>query len=110
MKYASLALLLLPALAFGQPAQPTALQNEFFENNIRPVLAQDCQACHNDTKAGGLRLMSREDILKGGASGPAVVPGEPDKSLLIAKIRQNSSGRMPLGGRAAKRYRNKQPC
>jgi hypothetical protein len=63
---------------------------EFFETKIRPVLAERCYACHS-TKAkkvrGGLRLDTRETILQGGDSGPALVPGQPDKSLLIKAIR-----------------------
>ena len=96
--------LLAPALLFAQAQQPlTEGQKEFFENNVRPVLAQNCATCHNDQKAGGLRLTSREDLLKGGASGPAVVPGDPEKSALISKIRETDAAkRMPLGGAALK--------
>ena len=66
--------------------------------NIRPVLAQQCFACHTNTKSGGLRLDSMKDMLTGGKSGPAVVPGDPDKSLLIAAIRHSGTLRMPKGG------------
>jgi mono/diheme cytochrome c family protein len=98
--------LIAPLMLFAQAQQPlTEAQKEFFENNIRPVFAQNCATCHNDSKAGGLRVMSREDLLKGGASGPAVVPGDPDKSSLIAKIRQTDPAkRMPLGGAALKDF------
>ena len=91
----------LASVALFAPAQQplTEGQKEFFENNIRPVLAQNCATCHNDTKAGGLRVMSREDLLKGGASGPALVPGDPDKSLLIAAVRRtNTALMMPKNG------------
>src|SRR5213593_1391276 len=48
----------------------------------------------------GLRLDSRDGLLKGGRSGPAVVPGDPDKSLLIQAVRQTSETlKMPKGGR-----------
>jgi mono/diheme cytochrome c family protein len=96
--------IVFPAALFAQTPQPLAeAKKEFFENNIRPVLVQSCATCHNDAKAGGLRLMSREDVLKGGASGPAVVPGDPEKSLLISRIRQTEPAkRMPLGGAALK--------
>lgn len=62
---------------------------EFFENRIRPVLAEHCHECHSaGTKVrGGLALDSRADLLKGGDSGPAIVPGQPDDSLLIAAVR-----------------------
>src|SRR6266568_2251382 len=57
-----------------------AYQKDFFESRIRPVLAQQCFVCHTNSKMGGLRLDSRDDIVKGGKSGPAIVPGEPEKS------------------------------
>ena len=90
----------LPCISIALLAQSsgTPEQREFFENNVRPVLARECSACHSATKMGGLSLMSREDLLKGGASGPAVVPGNTEKSPLIAKIRQTDvAKRMPLG-------------
>jgi hypothetical protein len=71
-------------------AEPTATQLEFFENKIRPVLSQNCYKCHslNSEKVkGGLLLDSREAALRGGDNGPAVVPGHPDKSLLIQAVR-----------------------
>ena len=76
--------LLLPARA---AISPEAL--EFFESRIRPVLAQDCYECHRTggKKKGGLVLDLREGLLKGGDSGPAIVPGNPKDSLLIKAIR-----------------------
>jgi len=59
----------------------------FFEINIRPVLAGSCFKCHGGKKTShGLRVDSREALLKGGESGPALIPGEPAKSLLIQAI------------------------
>ena len=56
----------------------------FFEQEVRPLLVEKCYACHGAEKQkGGLRLDSREAILKGGESGPAVVPGKPEESLLV---------------------------
>jgi hypothetical protein len=80
---------------------PSAPQSsDFFEANVRPVLAANCYDCHADGQMGGLRLDSREGLLKGGRSGPAVVPGDPDKSLLIQAVRQTSEKlKMPKGGR-----------
>jgi mono/diheme cytochrome c family protein len=78
-----------PFLA-AAPAPLTAAQTEFFENRIRPVLAQNCYKCHSSEAAkvkGELLLDSREGVLKGGESGPVVVPGEPEKSLLIKAVR-----------------------
>src|SRR6186713_3198600 len=62
---------------------------EFFESRIRPVLAQDCYECHRTggKKKGGLVLDLREGLLRGGDTGPAIVPGKPKESLLIKAIR-----------------------
>ena len=55
-------------------SQPTAEQIRFFESNVRPVLAEHCQKCHGPAKQwNGLRLDSREALLRGGDSGPAIV-------------------------------------
>ncbi len=63
---------------------------EFFEKKIRPVLVDTCYKCHSsetDKVKGGLLLDSRAALLKGGDTGPAIVPGDPEKSLLIKAIR-----------------------
>jgi mono/diheme cytochrome c family protein len=72
--------------------------DEFFENKVRPVLATDCGTCHQDRAAGGLQLTSQEALLKGGKSGPAIVIGDPEKSLLIQAIHQTGALKMPQGG------------
>ena len=61
----------------------------FFEKTIRPLLTERCVECHgSQTKIkGGLRLDSREGWATGGDSGPAIIPGQPDQSLLIKAIR-----------------------
>ena len=61
----------------------------FFESKIRPLLIERCLECHaTDTKQkGGLLLDSREALRKGGESGPAIVPGDAEKSLLIRAVR-----------------------
>ena len=72
--------------AQGLPASENP--SDFFEERIRPLLAQNCFSCHTDSPQKGLRLDSRESILKGGQSGPAVVPGDPETSLLIQAVRR----------------------
>ncbi len=83
MKYAILSVLtFIPAFAQA-PAPPTAAQTpDFFENKMRPILAENCYDCHTAAEMGGLRVDSRERLLQGGKSGPALMPGDPDKSLL----------------------------
>ena len=80
-------------------AAETADSPEFFEKHIRPVLSEQCFKCHSATSEklkGGLMLDTREAILKGGDTGPAVAPGDLDKSLLIEAIRwQNKDLQMP---------------
>ncbi len=84
------------ALAFLFPAALLARdgdegQVKFFESKVRPVLVQHCHKCHSaqaEKVKGGLRLDSREAMLKGGATGPAIVPGQPERSRLLLAVRQ----------------------
>jgi len=86
---------LLLAASSGDP-------REFFETKVRPVLAKNCFTCHTATRMGGLEMVSREALLKGGASGPAIVPGEPDRSLLVQAVRYGHEKlKMPPTGKLA---------
>src|SRR5262252_7524232 len=81
-------------------AASSADSADFFEARIRPILASNCFSCHAASQLGGLRLDSREAVFKGGKSGPAIVAGDPDKSILIQAVRQtNPKLKMPMGGR-----------
>jgi hypothetical protein len=72
----------------------------FFESKIRPLLAENCFSCHGPEKQkAGLRLDSAAGILKGGESGPAVVPGRPESSLLIDAINHGDIVQMPPTGK-----------
>lgn len=67
-------------------------QIEFFEKRIRPVLVQSCYECHSaqhQKAKGGLLVDSKAALLKGGDNGPAIVPGDPDKSLLVKAVRRS---------------------
>ena len=83
----SLFILLFSALpVLGQTPQ----QVEFFEKSIRPLLVAQCVECHGaDAKKikGKLLITSRADLLRGGETGAAIVPGEPAKSLLLQAVR-----------------------
>ena len=71
-------------------APPTPAQIEFFETSVRPLLVTHCDRCHSSSATkvkGGLRLDSLAGMLTGGDTGPALVPGDPDHSLLITAIR-----------------------
>jgi mono/diheme cytochrome c family protein len=74
--------------------------DEFFETKVRPVLVKNCYACHTDSRMGGLRLDSAAGVAKGGNSGPAIVPGKPDESLLVQAIRRTHERiKMPPSGK-----------
>ena len=65
---------------------------EFFEKQIRPLFAKYCYECHSTEEAnGGLILDTRLGVRKGGDSGPSIVPGKADKSLLIEAVRYKKS-------------------
>lgn len=71
-------------------------REEFFEKAIRPVLVDRCLECHSGDKvSGGLRLDSRESILAGGDTGPALIPGEVERSLIAQAIRYDGELQMP---------------
>ena len=77
-----------------------AATEEFFEAKVRPVLAARCLQCHGTEKPkGGLRLDARDSMLKGGESGPVVVPGKPEESPLIEAIRYEGDVQMPPKGK-----------
>jgi len=98
---ASAALLLSVGLLGAVPASPAPDDLEFFESRVRPVLAQECYSCHAAAtkKKGGLALDSRAGLLKGGNSGPAIVPGKPAESLLLRTVRHEDPDlKMPRNG------------
>lgn len=74
---------------------------DHFEKHVRPVLAEQCYACHSaqiPTPQAGLRVDSRAALLKGGKTGAAIVPGNPDASRLLQLIRGKDGLRMPPTG------------
>ena len=84
-----LALLLLPMTC---AADDSAAQVDFFEQKIRPVLVAQCYRCHGpDKRSSGLRVDSREMLLKGGDHGPAVVPNNLNESLLLRAIKRTDA-------------------
>src|SRR5260370_1314148 len=88
----------IPLLGADNP--PTSKESEqFFKDKVRPILMQNCSPCHTDSAMGHLRVDSRESLLKGGSRGPAIVPNDPDKSLMIQAVRQTGELKMPKGGK-----------
>ena len=73
-------------------------EKDLFEIHVRPLLVAHCIRCHGDEKQESeLRLTSLEEILKGGESGPAIVPGKPNDSLLLEALRYESLEMPPDG-------------
>ncbi|MBM3992639.1 MAG: DUF1549 domain-containing protein [Planctomycetes bacterium] len=80
----------------AQDKKPTPAAIQFFETKVRPVLAANCFECHGEKKQKrDLRLDSLSAILQGGDNGPAIVPGHPEKSLLIKAINHDGETKMP---------------
>lgn len=90
-------------LVFRATAASPEVGVEFFEKSIRPVLIQHCYECHsasaaaNGKQQAGLMLDSKQGFLQGGESGPAVVPGKPQESLLISALNFESVEMPPKG-------------
>ncbi len=97
-----------PALQTAHEPKATAEQLDFFEKKIRPVLSEKCYKCHSEKAEkvkGGLVLDTREGARRGGDSGPAVVPGNLDESIIIQALRytnkdfamppEKSGGKLP---------------
>ncbi|MCA9024128.1 MAG: PSD1 domain-containing protein [Planctomycetaceae bacterium] len=79
-----------------RPVQAEDEALRFFENEVRPLFIEQCSECHGGKKQeGGLRVDSRATLLKGGETGPAVVPGKPDASLLLQAVRREDGLEMP---------------
>ena len=93
-----LAIWISPTLATATPEQVT-----FFENEVRPLLANNCFECHSATAKklqAGLRVDSLKGILRGGDSGPAIEPGKPGESMIMSAVRYEDF-EMPPGGKLA---------
>ncbi len=88
-----------PKLAGISPTSPEAV--EFFEARVRPILVERCVKCHGPRKqSSGLRLDSRAAALKGGDTGPAVVPAKPEESLIVQAVTyRHDELKMPPNGK-----------
>jgi hypothetical protein len=104
MAWTNFRMLLLAVLIIAAPQTATspdliaAVRDELalFENRVRPVLKARCIKCHGAAKQeSGLRLDSKSMAIKGGDRGPAIVPGDPERSLLVQACRRNGELKMP---------------
>ncbi|MFI5459653.1 MAG: PSD1 and planctomycete cytochrome C domain-containing protein [Isosphaerales bacterium] len=85
-----------PARAADSPAGEAGIK--FFESKVRPILSEHCSKCHgpdSDEGEGELRVDSLDALLRGGESGPAIVRGDPGRSLLIRAVRHDGELSMP---------------
>ena len=95
------AVLLTAKVTFAAPEKSAPDSGALFEKTIRPILAENCFKCHSHAEnkfKGGLALDSPASILKGGETGPAIVPSQPEKSLLLQAVRQSGELKMPPKG------------
>ncbi len=98
---ASLFVTRVPARAEDGPRKLDPAATEYFETKVRPLLADRCAQCHGAEKqSAGLRVDSREALLSGGDTGPAIVPGKAGASLLIQAVaRTHAEIKMPPKGK-----------
>src|SRR5579863_705709 len=103
LSFALAAAIGFPIVLFATDSKLTPEQLDFFEKKVRPVFVDNCYKCHSQDAEkikGGLLLDSRAGVLKGGDTGPAIVPGNPDLSLMIQAIRYtNKDLQMPPNDR-----------
>ena len=99
---ASLLALVLVSSTIAEDSKFKASDFEHFEKHIRPLLSRHCYSCHSagaKTVHGSLRLDTSSALTRGGDSGAAVVPGDPQKSLLIEALHYDGDIQMPPKGK-----------
>src|SRR5262245_37400426 len=80
----------------GRSSESLANSPNLFSELIRPVFRERCEGCHNpELKQGGFELTTPEGLLRGGTSGPAILPGNAKNSLLYRLITHDQEPRMP---------------
>lgn len=95
MKQLRFSLLLQVSLTLCAAAEPVD-----FSKAIHPIFVSRCVSCHNtDSPQAGLTLGTRESMIKGGVHGPAVIPGDSARSLIVKRILGEGGARMPMGGK-----------
>src|SRR5262245_58814507 len=93
--------LLLAVLGLSTVQASPADSADYFETRVRPILANNCYSCHANSALSGLRLDSLDAMKRGGKRGAAIIPGDPENSLMIQALRQTAADglKMPMGGK-----------
>ena len=95
-------LVAITAVAYAQT--PSKNDARYFDQSVAPILIKRCLGCHNqELNDGGISFLDRETLLKGGSRGPAVVPGQPENSVLIHAVRHDGEFKMPPGAKLPSR-------
>jgi hypothetical protein len=90
----SLAALVVPAAAADRPDR----EARFFDARVAPILTRRCLGCHNEQlKNAEISFLDRDSLLRAGSRGPAIVPGKPELSRLVAVLRHDGEIQMPPG-------------
>jgi hypothetical protein len=85
-------------LAF--PIHRPSRDQRFFDLRVAPILTKRCLGCHNQQlNNGNISFLDRNSLAKGGRLGPAIVPGEPEKSVLVNLLRHDGEVQMPPGAK-----------
>src|SRR5579863_7104734 len=85
-------------VVFGITSGAMAAETPGFDSQVAPILQKNCLACHSSTgRMGGLVMESYDTLIKGGAHGPPVVPGNADGSRIIQMLEGKIAPRMPYG-------------
>ena len=86
----------LSSYGAGLSAPEDQSKADIYTARVKPIFAANCGRCHSGMNhRGGLNMDTREALLKGGHTGPAIVPGDPTKSLLVIVIRHQRPGNDP---------------
>jgi cytochrome c len=91
-----LGLITLSSIAFAGAPPTAAGKTGEYATQVKPILEAGCYKCHGGTShRGGLSMMTRVSLLKGGKHGSAIVPGDPTKSLMITLMKHEGTGEDP---------------
>jgi hypothetical protein len=102
VRLAVVCLAALPCVFANQKPPKDAAR--FFDTRVAPILARRCLGCHNEElKDGGVSFLDRDSLLRGGRRGPAIVPGDPERSALVQAIRHDGDVKMPPGPKLSAR-------